>query len=187
VRQTLSKGLVVAAAATSALSLCGTWASADSGPRGTAVESPAALLGNTVQSATPDEPDALKSVLGGSTPGYGTDDSSGYGAKDTSGYGADHTSGYGAEEPSGKPSCGCDDSPTPTPSKATTPPPKTTPSPTPVASKTPPVTPTPREFTPPPKMAETGAESVLAATAASGALLAAGTILYRRGRTASRR
>ncbi|WP_369246711.1 LPXTG cell wall anchor domain-containing protein [Streptomyces sp. R41] len=36
-------------------------------------------------------------------------------------------------------------------------------------------------------MAETGAESVLAATAVSGALLAAGTVLYRRGRATSRR
>ncbi|MGW2647715.1 LPXTG cell wall anchor domain-containing protein [Streptomyces sp. NPDC001393] len=39
----------------------------------------------------------------------------------------------------------------------------------------------------PPEMAHTGTEDTIAATAAGGLLLAAGTVLYRRGRAASRR
>ncbi|MFD4544615.1 hypothetical protein [Streptomyces sp. NPDC058466] len=192
-RQTLSKGLVVAAAATSALSLYGTWASAAPRMLGTAAESPAVLSGNTTPRDTPGEPDAQETAYAEGTSAYedGTsgdgDGTSGYG-DGTSGYGGD-TPGYGAEEPSDHPSCGCSKSPTPTPTptKTVTPPPtKSTPpappSPMPTPSKTPPVTPPA-----PPKMAETGAESVLVGTAASAALMAAGTVLYRRGRAASRR
>jgi LPXTG-motif cell wall-anchored protein len=48
-RQTLGKGVVVAAAATSVLSLYGGRALADSGAHGAAQGSPGALSGNTVQ------------------------------------------------------------------------------------------------------------------------------------------
>ncbi|MFE2101898.1 chaplin [Streptomyces sp. NPDC059468] len=48
-RQTLSKGVVVAAAATGMLSLCGSYALADSGAQGAAQGSPGVLSGNTVQ------------------------------------------------------------------------------------------------------------------------------------------
>jgi hypothetical protein len=45
---------------------------------------------------------------------------------------------------------------------------------------------TPVMHTPPPALAETGSEGLLAITAASAALLAGGTVLYRRNRAASR-
>ncbi|MEU2057912.1 hypothetical protein [Streptomyces bungoensis] len=210
-RQTLTKGLVVAAAATSALSLYGTWAYADSGSRTAADSSAAALSGNTVHRNTPAPLDALKPVLGDGTSGYGDDKSAGDTSKDsaigtpdtsgtgsstagsvsvtsdtksddTPGYGA---SGYGSDDSSdgyGSDDCSCG-SPTPPPPTVTPAPPA---KPTPTPSKTPPA----KAVVPPaapPVMAETGAEGTAAAVAGSAALLAAGTVLYRRGRTSARR
>ncbi|MFE9765476.1 chaplin [Streptomyces sp. NPDC005808] len=82
---------------------------------------------------------------------------------------------------------------TPPTKPPTTPP--TTPPPTPPTSTTPPSTPpptvpgAPRNTPPgtPPALPHTGSEGLLATSAASAALLAGGTVLYRRGRAASRR
>src|SRR5262245_50878260 len=189
---TRRQGLVVAAAATSSLSLGATWASADTGPRGTAADSSAAKSGNTVERDT--SGGVLNSLLG--TPGYGAEETS-----STSGIGVENTPppvsdventppsvndaentttlGYGTEEPSSPPSCGCYEEEEPTPS-TTTPPPVAEQSTPP---QTPPVESTPQEAAPP-QLAETGAESVLGAVAAGGALLTAGTVMYRRGRRA---
>ncbi|MEU2713516.1 LPXTG cell wall anchor domain-containing protein [Streptomyces sp. NPDC007205] len=62
-RQTLTKGLVVAAAATSALTLSGTWAFADSGPQATGADSHTVLSGDTApQQAIPGESSALRAI-----------------------------------------------------------------------------------------------------------------------------
>ncbi|MGW1954538.1 hypothetical protein ACWCPI_17580 [Streptomyces sp. NPDC001920] len=259
-RQTLAKGLLVAAA-TSALSLYGTWSSAAPGMQGAAVKSGAALSSRTDVW----DPGALEERLDDkfsevrekfhelddtfgemehrlpapahdgfdddaqepSGHGYGPKESSdhGYGPKESSdhgygpkeptgkGYGPEESNGkgYGPEEPSGygygpeEPSehgygygpeeptehgygygYGYGDEthkPEPTPTKTATPPPSHKPTPTPGPSKTPPAKPER------PQIPETGAGSVIGGIAASGALLVAGTVLYRRGRrsAASRR
>ncbi|MGW3203344.1 LPXTG cell wall anchor domain-containing protein [Streptomyces sp. NPDC001135] len=204
-RQTLTKGLVVAAAATSALTLSGTWAFADSGPQATGADSHTVLSGDTApQQVIPGESSALRAIAraqaavrqahreaGPTAPasddpttkasdqGYGSDD-------DASSTAGSASSSYGDDEPSYGSSCGCygEDTPTPPPTKAVPPPPrKHTPAPKPVPVKAPPVKRTP----PPPELAKTGAETTSGAITASGALLAAGTVLYRRGRAAARR
>ncbi|MEV1078571.1 LPXTG cell wall anchor domain-containing protein [Streptomyces sp. NPDC050211] len=240
-RQTLSKGLIVAVTATtSALSLYGTWAFATPGKLGTAAQSPAVLSGNTARWDTEDGLDGLNGLdeklnnlderldqlrvpqpwfengtfgydtdtdtdtedtsghhseqpsgHGSEVPsGYGSEVPSGYGREEPPGYGPEGPPSYGREEPSEKPTCECHShhpEPTPTPTKTVTPPPHkpTTPppshKPTPTPSKTPPAKPHH------PQMPETGAEGIIAATAAGGALLAAGTVLYRRGRAGTHR
>lgn len=85
---------------------------------------------------------------------------------------------------------GYGDTPSTTPPKT---PPTTTPStpPTTTPETTPPSTPptTPRVIPPgtPPMLPHTGSEGMLAASAASAALLVGGALLYRRGRAASHR
>jgi LPXTG-motif cell wall-anchored protein len=216
VRQTLSKGLIVAAATTGALSLCAPWAIAAPAPLRTAETSTTALaggiddwvsldqvqnLGDEMQSpfeqaASRMEQEASSSASSSASAssssssdkadssGYGAEETSGYGAEETSGYGAEEPSGYGPEEPSG--SCECHTPPPePTPSRNVTPPDHTTPPKTPPHHTTPPKTPPAPPTKPRPQLPETGAESVVGGLAASGALLVAGTVLYRRGRAAA--
>lgn len=217
VRQTLSKGLVVAAAATTALSLSGTWASADSGSPA-AAGAPALMASDLGALGALGKPDALEPTFGDDSSAHGVASASssaiaqstatkGHRAAPTAtatptpskpadgsscgcngesqppSYGEDKPPSYGEDEP---PSYG-EESPTPPPTK-TPAPPKTTPpaTPTPVAPSTPPAAPTPVVSTPP-QMASTGAGDVLGGVAASAALLAAGTVLFRRGRAGSHR
>lgn len=114
----------------------------------------------------PEEPD-----------GYGRDEPAGYGPDEPTGYGPDEPAGYGPDEPAGY---GPEEPPTPT-----SPPPHTTP---PASPPPTPTRPAPEKPTPPGELPDTGIdEGVLAAMAGGGALLAAGTVLYRRGRASSRR
>ncbi|MER5523065.1 chaplin [Streptomyces sp. NPDC002677] len=131
-------------------------------------------------------------------------DISGYGSTECdSGYGAEGSPGttpppYGEET---SPPCG-ETPPPPTPTPTPPPPSRTPPSPTatptpppPPPSRTPPspsATPPPgggHHQGTPPSLPHTGSdrEAMLAASAASAALIAGGTTLYRRGRSASRR
>ncbi|OIJ90570.1 hypothetical protein BIV23_40680 [Streptomyces monashensis] len=84
---------------------------------------------------------------------------------------------YGEDEPTPEPSHGSygDDEPTPTPPEP--------PQPQPTQPVHHDDTPPPAHE--PPEMAHTGTDGTLAALAASGTLLAAGTALYRRGRRAA--
>lgn len=139
--------------------------------------------------------DASYGDSGDDSPGYGsTGCDSGYGAEGSPGntpppYG-EETSPPCSETPSPSPT---PPSPTPTPSSPSpTPPPpsRTPPSPSPTPS-TPSPTPPPggHHQGSPPTLPHTGSdrEAMLAASAASAALIAGGTMLYRRGRAASRR
>ncbi|MEV5954332.1 chaplin family protein [Streptomyces sp. NPDC051987] len=132
-------------------------------------------------------------------PGYGVDSPPGpretpgpYGEVPPPGYGHETPPGYGHETP---PGYGGDNSPPchDTPPSQPTPPGRTTPP----GHSTPPEHSTPpRQTAPPvgghdhgvpPSLAHTGTGAMLATSAASAALIAGGTILYRRGRAASRR
>ncbi|MFJ4754484.1 hypothetical protein [Streptomyces sp. NPDC088763] len=253
-RQALTRGLLVAAAATSALSLYGTTASAAPRVQGTMVKSAVVLPGHA-KAPDSDGLDQLDDKLGAmdeqldgvdekidalelpgaapsgeGTASYGSDEPSGasygedepageagYGTDEPSGYGTDEPSGYGSDEPSGEdhgygygdePSeptghgygygsgygeeSGTPDEPTghgygygdepgtpePTPTR---PAPSPTPhEPGPAPSQTPPAGPDR------PHLPETGAGGLVGGIAASGALLIAGTVLYRRSRSASR-
>ncbi|GGV80578.1 MULTISPECIES: chaplin [Streptomyces] len=149
-RQTLSRGVFAAAAATSVLSLYGSQAFADSQADGEATNSAGLLSGNTIQA-----PIEVPVNVCGNTVDVA-----------------------GALNPAfGNKCANVADKPTPTP---TTPQPKTPPS---EPSET------PREETPqePPQLAQTGSDdtaALLATSAAGAALVAGGTILYRRGRAA---
>ncbi|MEV6764207.1 chaplin [Streptomyces sp. NPDC051105] len=244
-RQTLSRGMVVAAAAAGMLSLYASPALADTDATGTAGGSPGVVSGNNVQAPvnvpvnlcgnSVDVAAALNPAFGGSCAnasdsGEHSDDrasetSYGDSGADTSGYGSTGCdSGYGAEgSPGNTPSPYGDETSPPygdetsppcgetTPPPSPTPPPRPTPSssqtpsspsPTPPPSRTPSSpspTPPPPSPTPPPggghhqgsvpTLPHTGSDrgATLAASAASAALIAAGTMLYRRGRAGSRR
>ncbi|MEW2295711.1 chaplin [Streptomyces sp. NPDC006743] len=190
-RQTLSRGVFAAAAATSVLSLYGSAAFADSTADGVSAGSPGLLSGNTVQAPvevpvnacgnTVDAAAALNPAFGNKCanvsektpppPSHSPD------CEDRGGYGEQPSSGAYGEQPS--------------PGECTTPPPSSPPAstPPPTHHTTPPpthhATPPPAEHTPP-QMAETGSGNtgaLLAASAASAALIAGGTVLYRRGRS----
>ncbi|QLJ00332.1 DUF320 domain-containing protein [Streptomyces sp. NEAU-sy36] len=150
-RQTLSKGMVVAAAAaTGVLSLYGSAALADSGGQSVAQGSPGVLSGNSVQvpvhipvnvcGNSVDVAAALNPAFGNfcanvgghkhhSTPptGYGDDDTSGYGSSETtapSSYGHDTTPpSYGSSETTAPSSYGHETTPPPSYGNETTPPP----------------------------------------------------------------
>ncbi|MCF2535012.1 hypothetical protein K6168_04885 [Streptomyces sp. FB2] len=249
-RQALTRGLIVAAAATSALSLYGTGASAAPRVHGTVVKSAVVLPGHA-KASDPDGLNQLDDKLGAmdeqldgvdkriddlelpgaapepaasgqGTASYGTDEPSGgsYGADEPTGdagygkepggygYGSDEPSdegpGYGDEpaEPTG-PGYGYGDEPDePTGhgygyaygEEPKSPEPEPTPTPTRPASPTPtPHEPRPEPSqTPPagperPHLPETGSGGIVGGIAASGALLIAGTALYRRNRAAARR
>ncbi|MFG3017309.1 chaplin [Streptomyces sp. NPDC048254] len=132
-------------------------------------------------------------------PSYGDSgpDTSGYGGTGCdSGYGAEGSPGttpppYGGETPCGE--TPPPPSPTP-PSPSPTPPPPSRTAPPPSRTTPPSPSPTPspgggHHQGTPPTLPHTGSdrEAVLAASAASAALIAGGTMLYRRGRAASRR
>jgi LPXTG-motif cell wall-anchored protein len=191
VRQTLTKGLVVAAAATSALTLSGTWAFADSGPQATGADSHTVLSGDTAaQQAVPGESSALRAIARAQAAVRQAHRETGITAPASDSpttEASDQGYGYGDDEPSDESSCGCygEDTPMPPPTKSVPPPPrKHTPAPKPAPVKTPPAKPAPPA---PPELAKTGSETTIGTMAASGALLAAGTVLYRRGRAAARR
>ncbi|MFF9405735.1 chaplin [Streptomyces anandii] len=178
-RQTLTRGVFAAAAATSVLSLYGSPALADSNADGIAKGSPGLLSGNSVQAPvevpvnvcgnTVDGAAALNPAFGNKCanvsekkteqpsqpPSYG-DECTGYGSEDDHGYGDDCST------------------PTPSPTHVETPPTRHTTPPTHQAEQ-------------PPQMAETGSGTLLATSAASAVLLAAGTVLYRRGRHGAHR
>ncbi|MFE5185819.1 hypothetical protein [Streptomyces sp. NPDC056628] len=243
-RQALTRGLIVAAAATSALSLYGTSASAAPRVQGTVVKSAVVLPGHA-KAPDPDGLHQLDDKLGAmdeqldgvdkridelklpgaapeaapsdqGTASYGSDEPSGasYGTDEPSGYGSDkpsdegHGYGYGDEpsEPTGhghgygygygeesdktdEPSGhghgyghGYGDEPdTPEPTEPTpTRPGPTSHDPGPAPSQTPPAGPDR------PHLPETGVGGIVGGIAVSGALLIAGTVLYRRNRAASR-
>ncbi|MFG3287654.1 chaplin [Streptomyces sp. NPDC048179] len=238
-RQSLSRGMFAAAAATSILSLYASPALADSEANGATSGSPGVLSGNNVQAPvnvpvnicgnSVDAAAALNPAFGNScanvshehatgrthepphdSPGYGSE-----GPRETPPpYGHETPPPYGHETPppyGDESSPPCDETPPPSPpptppghSTPPTPPRHSTP-PTPPGHSTPPSPPghstppgpsTPPHRTtppggnhqaPPPTLAHTGTEALLASSAAGAALIAGGTILYRRGRTASRR
>lgn len=264
-RQTLGKGMVAAAAATSILSLCGSPAVAETYTAGAAKDSPGVLSGNSLsvpveapvnacgnsvdgvsglnptfgnscaggkdshrhgehtghhrwaEQAYDDSDDDSGYGYGGDSgygygghSGHGYGDHSGYGSGDHSGYGSGDHGGYGSgdsghgkpedcEETPPPPHGGDHHTPPPTGGDHHTPPPTGgdhhTPPPTGGDHHTPPPpaggnhTPPPHggSHTPPPVLAHTGSEAMLATSAVSAALIAGGTILYRRGRAASRR
>ncbi|WP_405525303.1 chaplin [Streptomyces canus] len=225
-RQTLSRGMFAAAAATSVLSLCGSPAMADSQANGSAVDSPGVVSGNDVQVPV-DVPLNLcgntVDVIAALDPAFGNDCAvRDEGAEDDSSYGSgqDEDADGGTEaspgvgsgndvrvpveaplnvcgdsaglaavlDPAFGNSCAEDTSDgygdTPATTPPSTPPPggKSTPPPAGGDHATPPPPAGDR-----PALAETGSEALLGASAASAALIAAGGVLYRRSRAASRR
>ncbi|MFK4146345.1 chaplin [Streptomyces sp. NPDC004065] len=205
-RQTLSRGvLAAAAAATGVLSLsCGS-ALADSDATGVTsdsdgiasgnvlqapVHAPVDLCGNTVSAGA-----VLNRSFGHSCAHDACEpaDSSGDSSTDSSGgsgYGTDDE-GTAASSVSG--ARDADDCASPAPSDSPTPPPTRTtesprPAPEPPRSTAPKPTPAGHEEPAgPPQLAETGEKTMVAASTAGAALIAGGILLYRRGRAAARR
>ncbi|GGR79015.1 MULTISPECIES: chaplin [Streptomyces] len=240
-RQTLSKGMAVAAAATGVLSWYGGTALADSHAHGTTQGSPGVLSGNNVQvpvnvpvnvcGNSVDAAAALNPAFGNSCANVGHTTQrpqesprphDGYGDSDDSGTrpspGDTHTTPpYGNDKPTSPPYGGEETTPPPYGGEETTPPPyggeETTPPPYGGEETTPPPyggeeTTPPRDdhstppdtgrTTPPvdqerpgqpPVLAQTGGNTrtMMAASGAGAVLIGAGTILYRRGRSACRR
>ncbi|MFJ7180067.1 chaplin [Streptomyces massasporeus] len=203
-RQTLSRGMVAAAAATSILSLCGGTALADTAADGVTHDSPGFASGNTVQAPiyvpvnvcgnSVDAVAVLNPAFGNTCAnaadahggdrhddgGDRHDDDGGYG-DDGGGYG-DDGGGYGGDDDGGY---GYGDTPpTKPPHTPPTKPPHTTPPPGGHQS-TPPPPPGGQEQ--PPSLPETGAGELLGAAGASAALIVSGVVLYRRGRAATHR
>ncbi|MES9618947.1 chaplin [Streptomyces tuirus] len=195
-RQTLSRGMVAAAAATGILSLCGGTALADTSADGVTKGSPGAASGNTVQAPidvpvnacgnTVDVIAALNPAFGNSCAdgadshaGYGDDDG-GYGYGDTPPTKPPHT-------PPTKPPHTPPTKPphTPPPGGHQSTPPATPPATPPVDRHTPPPPPGGQEQ--PPSLPETGAGELLGAAGTSAALIVSGVVLYRRGRAAAHR
>jgi hypothetical protein len=201
-RQTLSRGVFAAAAATGILSLSCSAALADSNAAGVTSDSPGVASGNNAQAPldlpvnlcgnTANAVAALNGAFGNtcankSCASKEESDDSTYGDSDDAD--DDDTSAYGSEASD---DCG-------TPPPATTHP--STPQPPTRSSKTPPrkvTPPAPSRHMPPaaaaheepagpPQLAQTGNTAMLATSAASVALITGGVMLYRRGRTASQR
>ncbi|MEU4462726.1 chaplin [Streptomyces sp. NPDC024017] len=216
-RQTLSRGMVAAAAATGILSLCGGAAFADTSADGVTKGSPGALSGNTVQAPVEVPVNACGNsvdVIAALNPSFGNscaneadadggdgedrsrgDEDTSYDDEDTSygdgGYGDDDGGyGYGDTPPTKPPH-------TPPTKPPHTPPTKPPHTPPPGGDQsTPPATPPGGHQTPPPppgdqeqppSLPETGAADLLGAAGASAALIVSGVVLYRRGRAASHR
>ncbi|MEU5090995.1 chaplin [Streptomyces sp. NPDC021356] len=194
-RQTLSRGVFAAAAATSVLSLYGSAAFADSTADGVSAGSPGLLSGNTIQAPVEVPVNACGNTVDGAAalnPAFGNkcanvshkttpppthrpdcDDQGAYGEQPSSG-------AYGEQPSPGE--CTTPPPSSPPPTHRTTPPPTHHTTPPPTHHTTPP----PVEHTPP-QMAETGSGNtgaLLGASAASAVLIAGGTVLYRRGRSA---
>ncbi|MFE9098369.1 chaplin family protein [Streptomyces sp. NPDC007264] len=204
-RQTLSRGMVAAAAATGILSLCGNPVYADSGAGSAASGSPGVASGNTVQVPV----DAPVNLCGNTVdvvavlnPAFGNACANGSGAgsstvpaqtpratgpgddHDRPGNGNGNDHGNGVSRP-GRPEGGQQSRP----SGNSSTPPRTAPGRRPDAPQaaTPPRTvgTTPSRMAP--TLAETGSEGLIAASAVSVAMLAGGLILYRRSRATARR
>ncbi|MGW5590013.1 chaplin family protein [Streptomyces sp. NPDC003857] len=194
-RQTLSRGMVAAAAATGILSLCGSPVFADSNADSTAAGSPGVASGNTVQvpvnipvnicGNTVDVIAALNPAFGNTcangtsvqTPEEDTPTVPEQPPGDNTGTDTPGGSTTTPEQPVGTPGTGQDQ-----PGDNTAPPTETVDTPqigTPVIN-----TPSTSSHTTP-ALAETGSEGLLAASAVSVAMLAGGLILYRRGRATS--
>ncbi|WP_405672306.1 chaplin [Streptomyces canus] len=227
-RQTLSRGIFAAAAATSVLSLCGSAAMADSQANGSAVDSPGVVSGNDVQVPV-DVPLNLcgntVDVVAALNPAFGNDCAArDEGAEDDSAYSSGHDHDEDADggtegspgvgsgndvrvpvevplnvcgdsadlaavlDPAFGNACAQDtpdgygDTPATTPPSTSPPGGKSTPPPADDGHVTPSYTADDR-----PALAETGSEALLGTSAASAALIAAGAVLYRRSRAASRR
>ncbi|MEV5106268.1 chaplin [Streptomyces massasporeus] len=187
-RQTLSRGMVAAAAATGILSLCGGTALADTSADGVAKDSPGAASGNTVQAPIDVPVNACGNtvdVIAALNPAFGNscadkaDSHRGYG-DDDGGY------GYGDTPPTKPPHTPPTKPPHTPPTKPPhTPPPGGHQSTPPVDRHTPPPPPGGQEQ--PPRLPETGAEDLLCAAGTSAALIVTGVVLYRRGRAAAHR
>ncbi|MEV6111199.1 chaplin family protein [Streptomyces sp. NPDC052109] len=235
-RQTLSKGMVVAAAAaTGVLSLYGSPALADSHAHGAAKGSPGVLSGNSLQvpvhvpvnvcGNSVDAVAALNPAFGnacandhgsqgrhGLLPRHARGDSDDDSGHDLGGHGDQPSAGsettappYGDEETTAPPYGDEETTAPPYGDEETTAPPygddESTPPPYGGDESTPPggrhstppssghSTPPSRVETTPPSLPHTGgdARAMFATSAASAALIAAGAVLYRRGRATSRR
>ncbi|MFD1663587.1 chaplin [Streptomyces caeni] len=207
-RQTLSRGMVAAAAATGILSLCGNPVHADSGAAGTASGSPGVASGNTVQvpvdtpvnlcGNTVDVVAALNPAFGnacangprtGSTtvPAQTPRTTGPSDSHDRPETGNSHGPGSGNDHGPGVSSPGMPgDGQQNRPSGNSSTPPRTRPGHQPKAPQaaTLPGTAPSRMA---PTLAETGSEGVIAASAVSVAMLAGGLVLYRRSRATARR
>ncbi|MEU7056157.1 chaplin family protein [Streptomyces sp. NPDC046197] len=202
-RQTLSRGVfVAAAAATGILSLSCSSAIADTDATGGTSGSHGLLAGNAVQ-APADVPanlcgntvtagavlnDAFGNSCVGDACDTATDETSqsstsdlGYGTSDTVlGTQAAGTKATGCQAP---PATSVTTPRTP-PTRVSKPPRKTTP---PKRSRKTPPPARHVELNEPPQLAQTGDKAMLATSAASAALITGGMMLYRRGRVASQR
>ncbi|MFI6351905.1 chaplin [Streptomyces sp. NPDC050743] len=198
-RQTLSRGMVVAAAATGVLSLYGGGSAlADSGAQGAAQGSAGVLSGNNVQAPVNVPVNVCGNtvdVVAALNPAFGNSCVNAHGStKDHSAhrhrpvrestpppYGGDESTPppHGGEVTSPPPYSG--DESTPPSGGETTPPSggETTPPPPPGGG---------HHYGAPPSLPDTGGEgpAMLGASAASAALIGAGALLYRRGRAARR-
>ncbi|MFB7735213.1 chaplin [Streptomyces sp. NPDC056112] len=194
-RQTLSRGVFAAAAATSLLTLCGSSALADSQAEGAASNSPGVLSGNTIQA-----PVSVPVNVCGNTvdvvavlnPAFGN--SCGNGSPVTTPVTVPAPPSVTPSTDDGSTALPPVSTPTPTPDSGTsttdTPPrvvdeavaepqhAQTLPAPAVLENATPDAA---------PQLAETGTGALLASSAASAALIAGGVILYRRGRAATHR
>jgi hypothetical protein len=197
-RQTLSRGVFAATAATGILSLSCSAAIADADALGGTKDSGGTLAGNVVQVPI----HAPVNICGNTISGIAAlnaafgnncgNDSRSTASSDEDADTPPPSSGTGETSSPGDDD---DDCPTPTPSTTptATPPPPTrvvekprpTTSPTPTRKATPPADEQRQED--PPQLAETGSKTMLATSAASAALLAGGVLTYRRGRAAARR
>jgi LPXTG-motif cell wall-anchored protein len=173
------------------LSLSCSSALADTHAEGVTKDSPGVLSGNVVQVPV----EAPVNVCGNTVNGIAVFNGAfGNSCANTPGETDDYgDSGYGTEDetpaspggsPTPSPSDDCETpAPTPPPTQVVETPPSTPPTRT---SQTPP----PAGHEPhgePPQLAETGSKTMLAASAASAALITGGVLMYRRGRAAFQR
>ncbi|MFI6205163.1 chaplin family protein [Streptomyces sp. NPDC051041] len=190
-RQTLSRGVFAAAAATGILSLTGSPALADTEATAVAQESSGALSGNSVQVPVSVPVNVCGNSVGAAAAiSRAVDNHCGnasYGAEDDSSessYGDDGY-GYGDEDetpaPSTPPATG---TPSPEPEGKT---PRHTPPPTRTAQTPPTITTVSARQPAAPQLAKTGSAELLTASAAGAALITGGVVLYRRSRAASHR
>ncbi|MGW9024240.1 chaplin [Streptomyces sp. NPDC055722] len=207
-RQTLSRGMVAAAAATGILSLCGSPVFADSQADGTAAGSPGVASGNTVQVPVHIPVNVCGNtvnVAAALNPAFGNSCANGRPAaqaapvqqapsvpvqtpRDSGSSCAPCSSGPGTVQPgvsvSHTPEQGTSQTGQEHPAQPSVPQqqPNTPEIGVPAINS-----PSTQTHVAPAALAETGSEGLLAASAVSVAMLAGGLILYRRGRTTSHR
>ncbi|MFF8945266.1 chaplin [Streptomyces sp. NPDC014864] len=195
-RQTLSRGVFVAAAATSVLSLYANPALADTFANGSSSGSPGVLSGNTVQAPIDVPVNACGNtvdVVAGLNPAFGNSCAGQANATATTDTPTPSTPpvrstpepGSGDEQP---PAGDYHTLPAPT-DKHSTPPGYGEPEPGPTFPPPRGASMPPAEHMQPhaPELAQTGAGALLATSAASAALIAGGAVLYRRARSTARR